>query len=167
MPSHVGSRTAGPTIGAEIRGKHGQVSGQVTELSVSGADVKLDLAQDHTLSHGETVTLVVSFANGKSVQADAIVRSKTEMDGYLQYGFDFVAPSAIRAKLPADLLRLFNERAAFRVEPSVEVRVSLRGAEQEFHAHGRMLDISIDGLQNNSGISQPLTTGKPVIALFG
>lgn len=29
------------------------------------------------------------------------------------------------------------------------------------------LDIPIDGLQNNSGISRPLTTGKPVMELFG
>lgn len=32
-----------------------------------------------------------------------------------------------------------------------------------FHA----LDIPLNGPQNNSGISRPITTGKPILELFG
>ena len=140
-PSHLDS-----AIRAEVRGKSCQVSGQVTDLRVTGAAVRVDVAQDGTFAEGERVTLVLGFEDGRSVQADATVQSETEMDGYLQFGFSFVTPSAIREKLPPDLLTAFNERAAFRVAPRSPVSVLLQASEGDLSATGHLRDISVDGL---------------------
>ena len=48
--------------------------------------------------------------------------------------------------------------------------VLIRPGSTDFDEQGRItgtLDIPLNEPQNNSGISRPITTGKPVMELFG
>ena len=140
------SPSGDPAIRAEVSGERGQASGHVKDLSLQGAAIQFSVEQTTPFGSSERVTLVFYLQQERSVQVEAIVRTQTEMDGFWQFGFVFVAPSAIRAKLPAGLLRSFNERAAFRVEPSVTAPVEMQIPSLGFQASGRMRDISFDGL---------------------
>ena len=133
-------------IRVEVSGERGQASGHVKDLSLYGAAIQFGVEQTTPFVSSERVTLVFHFQEERSVQVEAVVRTQTEMDGFWQLGFVFIAPSAIRAKLPAGLLRSFNERAAFRVEPDVAVPVELQIPSLGCQASGRMRDISFDGL---------------------
>ena len=142
---------------------------------MTGAAVRFDRELDFPFATGDRVTLVIRFDDGRSVQADAFVRTRTEMDAALQFGFEFAEPSAIRAKLPAHLLTAFNERAAFRVEPDSLVLVALEMPEQELRATGHMHDVSVDGLgvivdgteERLSTSSCPIRVTSPVGLRFG
>ena len=143
-------------IRAEVSGTRGQALGHVKDLSLLGAAIQFSFEQTTPFVSGEKVTLKIHFQQERSVQVEAVVRTQTEMDGCWQLGFTFIAPSAIRSKLPAELLRSFNERAAFRVEPSVTLPVELRLPKPGFHVSGRMRDISVDGL----GVVTDASAGK-------
>ncbi len=140
------SPTGDAAIRAEVVGEHGQAVGRVKDLSLSGAAVQIRVDQYTAFVSGEKVTLILHLEQERSVQVEALVRTETQMDGFWQFGFAFVAPSAIRAKLPAGLLRSFNKRAAFRVDPDVPVPVELKNSDRDFQASGRLRDISVDGL---------------------
>ena len=143
--SYRDSPSGDAAIRAEVSGRRGQALGHVKDLSLLGAAIQFSVQQTTPFVSGEKVTLNLHFQQERSVQVEAIVRTQTELDGCWQFGFIFIAPSAIRSKLPAELLRSFNERAAFRVEPSVTLPVELR-IPKGFHVSGRMRDISVDGL---------------------
>ena len=155
-------------IRAEVTGERGQASGHVKDLSLTGVAVQIGVEQNAAFVSGEKVTLVIHFDEARSVEAEAIVRTETEMAGFRQFGFAFLAPSAIRAKLPAGLLRSFNERAAFRIEPDTPVPVELEAADLGVRASGRIHDLSVDGLgvvvDDGAGIQ--LTPGLDVTAEF-
>ena len=155
-------------IRAEVSGERGQASGHVNDLSLYGAAIQFSVEQTTPFDSSERVTLVFHFPQERSVQVEAIVRTQTEMDGFWQFGFVFIAPSTIRAKLPGGLLRSFNERAAFRVEPSVTVPVKLQIASLGFHASGHMRDISFDGLGAviDAGTGNRLTPGLEACVEF-
>ena len=163
-----GSPTRHGAIRAEVSGEHGQAFGRVKDLSLTGAAVQISVDQEVAFSSGEKVTLILHFEQERSVQVEASVRTQTEMDGFLQFGFLFLVPSAIRAKLPAKLLRSFNERAAFRVEPGALVPVELQIPNLGFHASGGMRDISVDGLGVvvDEGAGKQLAPGLEVSAEF-
>ena len=113
-------------IRAEVSGESGQASGDVLEdLSLKGTAVRIALKQDPTFFIGEKVTLNLHFKQTRSIQVPATVRTRTELDEFRRFRLAFLEPSALRAKLTSGLLRLFNERDAFRVEPDVAVYVTL------------------------------------------
>ena len=68
----------------------------------------------------EKVTLALDSKGKRSVQIEAIVRTRNERDGFRLFGFSFSRPTALRAQLSAGLLRLFNERRSFRVRAQRE-----------------------------------------------
>ena len=133
-------------IRVEVAGERGQAVGQVKDLSLTGAAVQISVDQNTPFVSGEKLTLILHFEQERSVQVQAVVRTQTEMDGFWQFGFAFVSPSAIRATLPPGLVRSFNERAAFRVAPNVPVLVELQISDLGFHTSGRMCDLSVGGL---------------------
>lgn len=129
---------------AEVSGESGRAFGNVLDLSLKGAGVRI-VEQDPVFAIGETVTLTVLSPMG-SVQILATVRARTELDGSRRFGFEFTNPSALRAKLSSALLRLFNERESFRLEPSGEVQVDVVAPGKGFHTIGRLSDVSVDGV---------------------
>ena len=144
--SYRDSPSSNAAVRVEVSGERGRALGRVKDLSLTGAAVQISAEQTTAFVSGEKVTLLLHFQQGRPVHVEAIVRTQTEMEGFWQYGFAFLTPSAIRAKLPASLLRAFNERAAFRVEPDVPVAVELCMSNRGFRVPGHMRDISFDGL---------------------
>lgn len=155
-------------VRAEVSGERGQAFGRVKDLSLTGAAVQVSVEQTTAFASGEKVTLILHFQQERPVQVQAIVRTQTDMDGFRQFGFTFLAPAAIRAKLPPGLLRFFNERAAFRVAPDGPVPVELKILMLDLHAPGRLRDISVDGLGVvvDEGAGKELAPGLEVSAEF-
>jgi len=146
LSSEQGLPSSDAGIRADVDGARGRASGRVTDLNLTGVAVQIGVAQPPAFVHGESVTLVLHFDTARSVQIEAIVHTHTEMDGFDQFEFAFVDPSAIRATLPAGLLRWFNERATFRVELKEAVPVRLENVDLGIDVSGSVRDISADGL---------------------
>ena len=155
-------------VRAEVSGVHGQAFGRVKGLSLTGAAVQFGVEQTTAFVSGEKATLIFHFRHERPVQVEAIVRTQTEMDGFRQFGFTFLTPLAIRAKLPPSLLRFFSERAAFRVAPDGPVPVELKSSMLDLRVSGHLRDISVDGLGVvvDEGAGKELVPGLNVSAEF-
>ena len=80
------------------------------------------------------------------MEVEATVQTRTELNDARRFGFTFADSRALRVKLNAGLLELFNQRKAFRVEPSATVPVTVRIRVDELEITGRLRDISTDGV---------------------
>ena len=107
-------------IRAMVSGESGQAVGEVLDMNMEGTSVRIDLEQNPTFAVREKVTLALDSKGKRSVQIEAIVRTRNERDGFRLFGFSFSRPTALRAQLSAGLLRLFNERRSFRVRAQRE-----------------------------------------------
>lgn len=140
------SLEADEAIRARISGDACQSVGEITDLSLTGATVRIGLEEDAHFAVSENVTVSLDPKRMRSVQVLAIVRSRTELDGFRNFGLAFPNPSILRARLSAGLLRLFNERHSFRVEPTEQDRVDVEISGKGYLATGHMRDVSADGL---------------------
>ena len=138
--------TGDEAIRATVSGKSAQAVGDVLDLNLEGARVLIVLDHNPTFAVREKVTLTLASKGKKSVQVEAIVQAREELDGFRRFGFSFSNPTTLRAQLDAGLLRLFNERQSFRVAPSAKVPVAVQLKSATFQATGRMRDISADGM---------------------
>ena len=163
-----GSLKGDAAIRAEVGGESGPAFGDVLDLSLKGTAVQISLDQDPAFVIGETVTLTLRFERGRSVQVEASLRARTDLDGFRCFNFAFLNPSALRAKLPAALLWSFNERDAFRVEPEGLVPVNLQIVGTGSLTSGRMRDVSVDGFSVllDDGAAKQLSPGVHVSAEF-
>ena len=123
-----------------------QSTGEVVDLSLKGATVRIALEEDPTFYLSEKVTLTLNSKRMQSVQFLATVQSRTEWDGFRRFGLVFPNPSILRARLGVGLLRMFNERHSFRVEPSAQERVGVKISGKGFLATGHIRDVSADGV---------------------
>ena len=133
-------------IGAEVIGKSGRAAGEVADLSLKGAAIRFPLAQDPTFGVGALVTVLLDCGQDEVVEVEATVQTRTELNDARRFGFTFADSRALRVKLNAGLLELFNQRKAFRVEPSATVPVTVRIRVDELEITGRLRDISTDGV---------------------
>jgi c-di-GMP-binding flagellar brake protein YcgR len=138
-------------IRAEVISESGPAVGEVLDLSLQGATIRIPLDQQPNFFVGETITLRLESKRMKPVQIIATVQSRTEQDRSRRFGIAFANPAVLHAKLSTGLLRFFNERSAFRVEPSMTLPVTLEAADQmneggAFVTTGHLRDISADGI---------------------
>ena len=132
-------------IRATLGGESGQAFGEVLDLSLKGAAVRIPLSQDPSFFVGEQVSFKVD-SNLGSVRVLAAVHARTELDGFRRFGLAFDGSPLLGAKLSAGLLRLFDQRRALRVEPDVTVVVNLSVPRQSFRTTGRMRNVSANGI---------------------
>ena len=133
-------------ISAEVIGKSGRAVGEVADLSLKGAAIRFPLAQDPTFGVGALVTVLLHCGQNEVVEVEATVQTRTELNDTRRFGFTFSDSRALRVKLNAGLLELFNQRKAFRVEPNAAAPVTVRIRVDEREMTGRLRDISTDGV---------------------
>ena len=138
-------------IRAEIVSESGPAVGEVLDLSLHGATIRVPLDRQPNFFVGETITLRLESKRMKPVEIIATVQARTEQDRSRRFGLAFANPAVLHAKLSTGLLRFFNERSAFRVEPSITLPVTIEGTDQMNEggacvATGHLRDISADGM---------------------
>ena len=139
------SLSADDAISAEVTSKSGQAHGDVLDLSLNGAAVLFPIAQDPSFALGELVTVHLQSSKMGLVEVKATVQKRTELDDTRRFGLAFSEPDVLRAKLSAKLLRLFNQRKAFRIEPNEAAPVDVLVCAEELEVVGLLRDISADG----------------------
>ena len=137
---------ADEVIRATVSGDVCQSTGEVVDLSLKGATVCIALEEDPTFYLSEKVTLTLNSKRMQSVQFLATVQSRTEWDGFRRFGLVFPNPSILRARLGVGLLRMFNERHSFRVEPSAQervgVKISGKGFQRWTPSTGQLINVA-------------------------
>ena len=135
----------GAEIHAEISGENGRAVGDALDLSLHGATISIPLDQRPHFFVGEGVTVRLESKQMKLVEIVATVQVRTERADSTRFGLAFANPAALHAKLRTVLLRFFNERGAFRVEPSEALPVTVQTHDQSLVTTGHLSDISADG----------------------
>ncbi len=135
----------GAEIHAEISGENSRAGGYALDLSLHGATIRVPLDQHPHFFVGETVALRLESKQMKPVEIVATVQVRTERDDSTRFGLAFANPAVLHAKLRTVLLRFFNERGAFRGEPSVALPVTVQTHDQSLVTTGHLCDISADG----------------------
>ncbi len=133
-------------IRAEISGQSGKAIGDVLDLSLNGAAVRIAVTENPTFSVGEPMTVHFLSTPAGPVEVQAKVQARSELDDSRRFGLVFEDPGALRKRLNGGLLRLFNQRKAFRVEigsgSQTDVRIRTDGPE----ALGQLLNVSAAGV---------------------
>lgn len=135
----------GAGIHAEISGQNGRAVGDALDLSLLGATIRIPLDQSPHCFVGETVTVKLESKQMKLVDIVATVQVRAERAGFVRFGLAFTNPAALHARLRTALLRFFNERGAFRVEPREALPVRVQTHDQSLVTTGHLSDISVDG----------------------
>ena len=133
-------------IRAEVSGENGHAVGDVLDLSLHGATIRIPLDQQPNFFVGETITVKLDSRLMKPVEIIATVQARTEHDQARRFGLAFANRAVLHAKLSTGLLPFFNERSALRAEPSVTIPVTARTPEASFVTTGTLRDISADGV---------------------
>ena len=135
-------------VTADVTGESGRANGGVVDLSLKGATVLFPVAQAPNFAVGESVTVDLHSAKAslRLVQVRATVQTRSELEDARRFGLTFSDPAVLRSKLCARLLRLFNQRKAFRVKPSESAPVDVRVCIEELEVVARLRDISSDGV---------------------
>lgn len=135
-------------VTADVTGEKGRANGEVVDLSLKGATILFPVAQGPNFTVGESVTLDLHSvkASLRLVQVRATVQARSELEDARRFGLSFSDPAVLRSELSARLLRLFNQRKAFRVEPSDSVPVDVRVCVEELEIVARLQDISSAGV---------------------
>ena len=127
------SPTGDNAMQAEITGENENAVGKVLDVSLMGATVLIATSPSPTFAIGELVDAHFQSAPTGHIEVQAKIQSRSELDDSRRFGLTFIDSDALRAKLNIKLLRLFNQREAFRVEPSaatpVEIRMCAEGSE--------------------------------------
>ena len=135
----------GAEIHAQVSSDNARASGDALDLSLHGATIRFPLDQHPHFFVGETVTVTLESTHMKPVEIMATVQARTERADSTRFGLAFANPAVLHAKLRTGLLRFFNERSAFRVEPSVALPVTIRTHDRSLVTTGHLRDISADG----------------------
>ncbi len=98
-----------------------EIQGHLIDVSASGAGAVFDPPDPPNLAVGQDIDLIFSSAtfNGP-VTVAARVQHRTEdkdNDGSRRFGFRFLEPQQLSARLPEAALRMFNRRQSVRVSP--------------------------------------------------
>jgi hypothetical protein len=133
-------------IRAEVVGQSGRAFGDVLDLSLNGAAVRIAITENPTFSVGEPVTVHFLCTPAGQVEVQAKVQARSELDDSRRFGFAFEDPAALRKRLNGGLLRLFNQRKAFRVELGTGSQTAVRIRTDGPEALGRLLNVSADGV---------------------
>ena len=136
----------GSEIHAAISGENRRAAGNALDLNLHGATVQIPLDQHPDFFVSETVMVRLESKRMKPVEVVATVQVRTERDESRRFGLAFANPAILHAKLRTGLLPFFNERSAFRVEPSVALPVTVQTHDQSFVTTGRIHDICADGV---------------------
>ena len=133
-------------IRAEVGGENGHVAGDVLDVSLKGAAVRIALEHDPTFAIGERVNLTLDSDTLGSATIQATVRARSELSGFRRFDFAFPNPDTLRRQLNAKFMRFFNERKAFRIEPSPETPIDVHMTSETYQTTGRLRDLSADGV---------------------
>ena len=133
-------------IRAEVGGENGDVAGDVLDVSLKGAAVRIALEHDPTFAIGERVNLTLDSDTLGSATIQATVRARSELSGFRRFDFAFPNPDTLRRQLNAKFMRFFNERKAFRIEPSPETPIDVHMTSETYQPTGRLRDLSADGV---------------------
>jgi c-di-GMP-binding flagellar brake protein YcgR len=137
-----------------VPGYPGGVNVEAFDISMGGAGIRLRATIAKLLSAGMTVSIefpVPDSAAG-AVRTSAVVTHVTAReDDTSSIGVQFEDPVGLQRLLPPDLVRLFNRRKAFRVEPAIGDRVPVRVVPARpalgvKPGQGTMLEISATGM---------------------
>jgi hypothetical protein len=109
---------------ASLIGENGKTSGEVLDLTPKEGTVRISIAQDPSFFIGESVSFQVDSKAG-SGHTTAIVRSRTELEGFRRFGLACEA-SSLDSQLSRDLIRNFEHLRQHRVQPQKAVRVDLK-----------------------------------------
>ncbi len=123
-------------------------SGQLLDVSGSGAGARFALPDCPILALGEDVELIFTSKQLKDpVRVTARVQNRTEEEGARRYGFGFLEGEQLDAELPSVLRKLFNRRKALRVapDPGMPVAVVLEGEGGGMRAEARLANLSTIG----------------------
>ncbi len=123
-------------------------SGELLDVSGSGAGVRFVLPDCPILALGEVIKLVFTSKRLKDpVRVAARVQNRTEEEGARRYGFGFIDGRQLDAELPPVLRKLFNRRKALRVAPDPDrpVAVVLEGEGGGIRAEARLANLSTIG----------------------
>ena len=133
-------------IRADITGDSGRAVGDVLDLSLTGAAVRIATAQDPTFAIGELVTAFFHSGDSDPIEVQARIEARSELDDSRRFSLAFPDPAALRDKLTSGLLQIFNQRKAFRVEMKAATPVEAQVRVEGFEAIGRLQNISEDGV---------------------
>ncbi len=134
-----------------------ETHGQLIDVSASGAGAVFEPPDPPNLAVGQDIDLVfTSDTFNGSVTVAARVQHRTEdkdNDGSRRFGFRFLEPQQLNARLPAAARRLFNRRQNVRVAPDQfqPVDVTIEPCDPESDepqppVEVRLLNISVGGI---------------------
>jgi c-di-GMP-binding flagellar brake protein YcgR len=132
-------------IHAEVSGENSRATGDALDLSLHGATVRIPSGQHPDFFIGETVAVRLESKQMKPVEIVATVQVRSERDDSTRFGLAFANPAVLHEKVRTELLRFFNERSAFRVEPSVALPVTVQTAGESRALTGQLRDLSTEG----------------------
>ena len=140
--------------------------GRAIDVSIQGIGVTFDGDSVPRIPVSESVTVTLGSPHlSEPVDVAVEVCTRSDEDGVRRYGFSFLDPDRLKQDLGPELLELFNQRAAIRVQPSlkkpVTVDVEASTAEQaeynlvlksdpdvgEAFFPGELVDISTRGMR--------------------
>ncbi len=134
-----------------------EIPGQLIDVSASGAGAVFGPPDPPNLAVGQDIDLVFTsdVFNGP-VSVAARVQHRTEdkdNDGSRRFGFRFLEPQQLNARLPAAARRLFNRRQTVRVAPDQfePIGVTIEPCDPESGdpqppVEVRVLNISVGGI---------------------
>ncbi len=134
-----------------------EIPGQLIDVSASGAGAVFEPPDPPNLAVGQDIDLVfTSDTFNGSVTVAARVQHRTEdkdNDGSRRFGFRFLEPQQLNARLPAAARRLFNRRQTVRVAPDqyqpvgVTIEPCVAGSDElQLPVDVRLLNISVSGI---------------------
>ena len=134
-----------------------ETHGQLIDVSASGAGAVFEPPDPPNLAVGQDIDLVfTSDAFNGPLTVAARVQHRTENkdnDGSRRFGFRFLQPQQLNARLPAAARRLFNRRQTVRVAPDqfqpvgVTIEPCDPGSDEpQSPVEVRLLNISVAGI---------------------
>ena len=134
-----------------------EIHGHLIDVSASGAGAVFDPPDPPNLAVGQNIDLVFTSSAFKGpVTVAARVQHRTEggdNDGSRRFGFRFLEPQQLNARLPEAARRLFNRRQTVRVAPDQFEPVGVtiepcvpESDEMQLPVEVRLLNISVGGL---------------------
>ena len=119
---------------------------EVVDASAGGAGLSFPADRDPNLDVDEAVTLSFqSLREASEVLAQAIVRTRSEDETTVRYGFQFSDPSQLFKGLEPFYLKFFNRRRHLRVRPQLGRNMNVDVRTEEGGWRLRLHDVSQAG----------------------
>lgn len=149
-------------LSVDLAGPSGRGIGNLVDVSAHGARVSFPPGYDPSLSVEDVVEATIQSLSHGVLRLDArVVHAAPSDQGGVLYGLEFLDPEQALSDLNPFYARLFNRRAAPRVRPSLDRRVTATLSWEGGEAQARVSELSVTGM----GLSLPLVEAYRVMAL--